>query len=134
MGFMVPQPACAAAAAAAVLWNRHGASIITSIITATQHRATETRKVRIEGCQNGTYEIYLQLVHTGRLRGVIERGRVVRGKKMKKKMGGKKKKKCSGFAVVVFMPFSFSCLQREESCAISFFPQLIISRHVSKHC
>lgn len=50
---MVPQPACAAA----VPWNRHGASIITSIITATQHRATETRTMRIEGAHNVTYEI-----------------------------------------------------------------------------
>lgn len=60
---------------------------------------------------------------------------MVRGKKMKRKMGSKKNKTL-GFsaAVVVFTPFSFSCLQREESCAITFSPQLIISRHVSKHC
>lgn len=114
MGFMVPQPACAAAAA--VLWNRHGASIITSIITATQHRATETRKVRIEGCQNGTYEIYLQLVHTGRLRGVIERGRVVRGKKMKKKMGGKKKKVFRVCCGCVYAVFFFMFAKRGELC------------------
>lgn len=43
------------------LWNRHGASVITSIITGTQHKATETGKARIEGTQNGTYEIYFQL-------------------------------------------------------------------------
>lgn len=119
MGFMVPQPACAAAAA--VLWNRHGASIITSIITATQHRATETRKVRIEGCQNGTYEIYLQLVHTGRLRGVIERGRVVRGKKMKKKMGGKKKKSVPGLLWLCLCRFLFHvCKERRAVQSVSF--------------
>lgn len=58
---------------------------------------------------------------------------MVRGKRMKRKMGSKN---CLGFsaAVVVFTPFSFSCLQREESSAIIFSPQLIISRHVSKHC
>lgn len=113
---MVSQPACAAAAAAAVLWNRHGASVITSIITATQHRATVTR---IEGTQKGTYEIYLQLVHAGTLReneGVIGR----RGER-KGKMG------CGSVYAV------FSCLQKEASCAISFSTQLIISRHVSKH-
>ena len=109
---MVPQLACVA-----VLWNRHGASVITSIITATQHRATETRKARIEGTQNGTYEICLQLVHTGRLReneGVVEGGRMVRGKRMKRKM--ESKKNYSGFAVVVvvFTPFSFSCLQKKR--------------------
>lgn len=83
---MVPQPACAAAT---VLRNRHGASVITSIITATQHRATETEE-ELRGLTKGTYEIYLQLVHAGRLReneGVIERGRVVRGKEDEKEDG-----------------------------------------------
>lgn len=97
---MVSQPACAAAAAAAVLWNRHGASVITSIITATQHRATVTREARIEGTQKGTYEIYLQLVHAGTLReneGVIGR----RGER-KGKMGNKKR-----FAVVVVVSMLF---------------------------
>lgn len=58
---------------------------------ATQRRATETY------CgPNWTYEIYLQLVHTGRSRkneGVTERGRVVRGKRMKSNGKLKKKKK-----------------------------------------
>lgn len=47
----------------------------------------------MRGLTKGSYEIYLKLVHTGRLReneGVIERGRVVRGKGMKKKMGSKR--------------------------------------------
>lgn len=87
----------------------------------------------------GSYEIYLKLVHTGRLReneGVIERGRVVRGKGMKKKMGSKRNILGLLWLCVSLCAwsFSFSCLQREESCAISFFPQLVISRHVSKHC
>lgn len=49
-GIRVPQPACAASA---VLWNRHGASAITSIITATHHRAPVTRKTRVEGTYRG---------------------------------------------------------------------------------
>lgn len=49
--------------AGAVLWNRHEARVITSIITRTQRRVTVMREASIEGTQKGTYEIYLQLVY-----------------------------------------------------------------------
>lgn len=79
------QPACAAA----VLWNRHTAWVITSIITSTQHSAIVTKEARIKGLK-GTYEIYLQLVLPGTLRetaGIIE---MHIGRERKEKMVSKK--------------------------------------------
>lgn len=87
-GVMVPQPACAAAA---VLWNRHGASVITSIITATQRRAPETRKTRIEGAHNVTHKnLTLTRAHQ-QIERVRPQSRLVRGKRMRKKVAAKKK-------------------------------------------
>lgn len=72
---MVSKPACVVAA---VLWNRRGAGVITSIITTAQHGATVTREARIEGTQKGTYNIYLRLVRAATLR-ENERRRRMRG-------------------------------------------------------
>lgn len=137
MGITVPQPA---GAATAVLWNRHGANIITSIITATQHRATQTGKMRIEGTHNGMYEIYLQLVHTDRLR---ENGRVVgwreeRGCEGRWEQESKTvlaDKYCAQFVLGAHVSVCTQCVCREKGAVQSVsLTQLVISRHVSKHC
>lgn len=69
---------------AAVLWNKQGASVITSIINATQHSGTETRTTW-KDWKMGNIKSNLQFVHGSRMgtcEGVIERSSVVRGNKM----------------------------------------------------